>query len=423
MPQSIHLAFLALILPAVALAPASGDDMAQVVSALTDLSSASPTVAAARVPSLLLQIQAAVLPAPSVASPPSGPAGWLQVQGDRIFLAGQVWRGRGVNMMDTRFNNAWCPQAPEQPGDGNGAAVTAASERLRANEINRRIDAVVALGARLIRIPMDDRPMDGQAFSGSRVLNDPAYLAALQQIVAHVHQYPGVFIDLSLWLEPTGTQSPRIAGWVPGLDTVPVWALLAKTFALEPQVIFGLANETDNGRDVASLQATAQVLHAIVDAIRSAEAAAQAPAPHVIKLPALWYQGRCCGNDLTWWAAHPMQDVSNIAYDIHLYSSLPVSQKLLAAGSGLPVMVTEFAPNAGPMNLVDALELQGQLEALSFIPYAAWDYGTNIDCNLLQPPDNRHTCDIGMPLDAALEPTWGLPFTTFLRGAGATEKP
>ena len=127
-------------------------------------------------------------PAPTTPAPttpaPNTPQGTqrLHAAGNGIFTAdGAPWRVRGVNVADPRMNT--------QCGPDTLAAATA--------EVMRRIDAAVAWGATLLRVPLEtawyDGSDDGLAPAGG------SYRDAIQSIAQHVGEHPGVYIMISLF--------------------------------------------------------------------------------------------------------------------------------------------------------------------------------------------------------------------------------
>src|SRR5207247_1866717 len=100
-------------------------------------------------------------------------------------------------------------------------------------EVNRRVDELVdTWHANAIRLDLESYASAGGRTQWQGVLADPGYLTDVQTIVSHIGTKPGVYVLLSLWVDPTFSG----AGW-PTAATIPVWQKLAQTFASTPHVL------------------------------------------------------------------------------------------------------------------------------------------------------------------------------------------
>lgn len=316
------------------------------------------------------------------ASPPAAASGWLSTARNQIVTsAGTPWMGRGVNIFDTRSCNACSYEPPS------------------AAEVKRRIDEAVAWGANFFRLTLESYSASGGRVHWKGVLDDSAYVAELQEIVRHVASKPGVYVMLSLWVDPTLDAN----GW-PTADTVAVWRRLADVFKAEPRVMFGVANEPaanfDGSRDATVWEA----MNRVVEAIRAAEDSAGAP-NHLVSVQGTRQWARV----LDYYVQRPIAAKAgiNVVYETHVYDPSDTFQRRFEDPSRqLPVVIGEFGPVDEPgvslMTLDDCDRLIARAEALG-VSYLAWTFHMRCSPDLLQDLSGGG-CGIGM----SLRPTaWG----------------
>jgi hypothetical protein len=220
-------------------------------------------------------------------------------------------------------------------------------------------------------------------------LVDPGYLANIKMIVDHIATYPGVYVMISLWEDPTFTQ----LGW-PTTDTANAWKMLAAQFDHQPHVLFGVCNEPQHNFDGAQ---DAQVYGAMLESINAIRNAERGP-NHLIAV-----QGtRAWARRLDYYVAHPIP-LSNIIYETHVYDPVGEFETLFVGPSqSLPVIIGEYGPASGFMTLLETAELQRQAVAHE-IPSLAWTFHMRCPPNLLQ-DHSAGGCGEGMPL---LPTPWG----------------
>ncbi len=313
----------------------------------------------------------------TVGAPPPPPGGWLSVSGARIRLPdGTPFHGRGANLHDTRSCNACTWQAPN-PG-----------------EVKRRIDELVDVWkANFIRLDLESYASAGGRVHWAGLLDDPGYLADIQEIVAHAASKPGVYVLLAQWISPTFTS----LGW-PTAATNAEWATLAEVFKDEPRVLFGLVNEPQSNFDGAQDAQVWTAMNAAVQAIRAVEDAAGTP-HHVITV-----QGtRDWARVLDYYVAHPITagGGDNVAYETHVYNPPSAFAALFETPArSLPVVIGEFGPQNMPE--ADAVTMMQRAEAAG-VPYLAWTFHMRCPPNLLVDNSNGG-CGAGMTLTPT---SWG----------------
>ncbi|HYO56721.1 glycoside hydrolase family 5 protein [Archangium sp.] len=310
--------------------------------------------------------------------------GWLYTEGNRLLLSsGEVWRGRGANLHDTRSCDA-CTYAPPN-----------------VNEVKRRIDTLVDVwNANFIRLNLESyaspyhENVNVPRVQWQGILDDPQYLAHVKEIVDYIGTKPGVYVLLSLWEDPTFSS----LGWPTG-QTIPIWRKLAKTFKNTPHVLFGLCNEPQSNDDGARDAQVWTAMNNTVAAIRAVEDEAGTPR-HIITV-----QGtRNWGRWLDYYLTHPITagGGQNIAYETHAYEpAIGFSQLFELPARTLPIIIGEFGPDQG-MTEQDGERLMDRAEALD-IPYLAWTFHMRCSPDLLVDfTDNA--CGVGMPL---VPTSWG----------------
>lgn len=313
----------------------------------------------------------------STPDPKPLPEGWLRVEDGRIRLPdGAPFRGRGASVTDTRGCNA-CAYNPPVPA-----------------EVERRIDELVDVwGGNFVRLLMESYAEADGRIQYENALDDPNYLADLERVVAHTAGKPGVYVALSMWIDPTLTSD----GW-PSTETRAVWRRLAEAFVDAPNVMYEIVQAPESNADGSQNEALWTALDDTVAAIREVEEAAGAP-PHVILVPGMQQAG-----SLDYFIDHPIQagDGRAIAYHVAVVDG-PDSfdSRFATPAASLPVVVSMFGPT-GDMTLADCDSLMGAAEAAD-VPWLAWSFHMRCPPNLLV--DNSTE---GCGVDMALQPTeWG----------------
>lgn len=304
---------------------------------------------------------------------------WLHTDKNQIKTAdGTIWRGRGANIHDTRSCNACAWNAPN------------------VDEVKRRIDELVDVwGANFMRLTLESYSSSDGRVHWKGALDDADYLDDIKEIVAHIGSKPGVYVLLSLWIDPSFTSD----GW-PTDGTSKVWEKLAETFAFDAHVMFGLVNEPESNFN-GDLDADVwEAMNKTVLAIRAVETKLGAP-QHLIAV-----QGtRAWARVLTYYITHPITagGGANVIYETHPYNPKADFDTLVYAPSKtLPVVIGEFGP-AGGSTLADGTALMDGAEPRN-IPYLAWTFHMRCPPNLLV-DNSGGGCGVGMKL----EPTeWGL---------------
>jgi endoglucanase len=304
---------------------------------------------------------------------------WLITQNNKIHLSdGTIWMGRGANIHDTRSCNACTWQEPS------------------VEEVKRRIDELVDVwGANFIRLCLESYSNQEGRVHWQSILNDPAYLAAIKELVDHVGTKPNTYVLLSIWLDPS--LSPL--GW-PTSATNSILEKLISEFIDSPHVIFGVSNEPENNLDGLLNEECWIGMNNAVTAIRTIEA------QHGGKKHLISVQGH--GNwarMLDYYQTHPITagGGENIVYEVHVYDPPAQFQNIFIAPSQtLPVIIGEFGPTDGYLTMeaaVDMMDIADQLQ----IPYLAWTFHMRCPPSLLV----DHSIG-GCGINMALLPTaWG----------------
>lgn len=304
---------------------------------------------------------------------PVTPSAWLFTQGNRILNAdGSRWRGRGANLHDTRSCGACSGDAP----------VVA--------EVLRRMDMLVDdWKANFIRLDLETN--GGQ----TSFTSDAQYLADIHTIVDHAKTKPGLYVMLTLWIDPTFSSQ----GW-PTAATTAKWQVLANEFKNEPRVLFGLVNEPQSNQNGAQDAQVWTAMNNTVQAIRDIEGTGP---KHLIAV-----QGtRSWARVLDYYVTRPITagGGANVLYETHVYD--PASQ--FAAlfenpARTLPVIIGEFGPASGLMSENDCLQLMQRARAID-VPHLAWTFHQRCPPNLIE--ETAPGCGVNMPL----RPTsWGTLF-------------
>lgn len=311
------------------------------------------------------------------------PGAWLRTQGNRILLpSGARWHGRGANLHDTRSCSACA---------GNPSNVA---------EVNRRMDLLVDdWKANFIRLDLESYvPAAGQV-NWASVISDPTYLGDIRQIVAHAMAKPGLYVMLSLWIDP----SINSQGW-PTSSTADTWRVLAGAFKDEPRVLFGLVNEPQSNFGGAQDAQVWAAMNSTAQAIRDVEGTGP---KHLISV-----QGtRGWARVLDYYLAHPITagGGANVIYETHVYDPPSAFPGLFEqASQTLPVIIGEFGPASGYMTEADCSQLMTRARAAE-VPHLAWTFHQRCPPNLIQ--ETAPGCGLNMPL----RPTsWGTLFKNAL---------
>ena len=263
-------------------------------------------------------------PAPVPSAPPAVPAGSLVTSGNQILTSdGAPWMGRGVNIPDTRSCNACAYQSPD------------------VNEVKRRIDEAVAWGASFLRLTLESYAQSNGRVHWRGVLDDGDYLADIQEIVAHVASKPGVYVMLSLWIDPSIDENG-----LPTSQSVVVWRRLAEVFREEPRVLFGVVNEPEANFDGSRDAVVWEAMNEVVTAIREVEDAAGTP-NHLVAVQGTRQWARV----LDYYVQRPISAKGghNVVYETHVYDEATAFQaRFIGPSRSLPVIIGEFGPFEWP---------------------------------------------------------------------------
>ncbi len=304
---------------------------------------------------------------------------WLRTQGNRILLPnGNRWHGRGANLHDTRGCDACTHGAPSVA------------------EVNRRMDMLVDdWDANFIRLDLESYATPGGRVNWESFTTDVAYLANIKQIVAHALTKPGVYVMLSLWIDPTFTS----VGW-PTASTTAAWRVLAAEFRDEPRVLFGLVNEPQSNFSGAQDAQVWAAMNSTVQAIRDVEG----NGPHHL----VAVQGtRAWSRVLDYYVTHPITagGGTNVIYETHVYDPPSEFAALFEnPARTLPVIIGEFGPASGFMTIADTVQLMERARAAE-VPHLAWTFHQRCPPNLIE--ETAPGCGINMPLRPT---TWGTAF-------------
>lgn len=316
----------------------------------------------------------------AIDSAPATDAGFspeaLIVQGNHIVHAdGSPFHGRGANLHDERSCEA-CAFAPRNP-----AGLDRWSDELidnwHANFIRFLLSAKSA-------------PFNAGEQQWKNLIDDPQYLADIEQNVAHMTAKPGVYVLVTMFADDTiktdtgefDSEWPSSAG-----NTNTRYAALAEAFWDNPKVLFGLTNEPHTSAD--HFAELAAVYADAIAAIRAVEDAHGAP-HHIVVVQAPKDYAR----DLTYFVQHPLTG-DQIAYEVHPYNPKSDFDALVTQpAQHLPIIIGEYGP-AGSMTEADVQALWPVAQAAG-VPYIAWNFHLRCPPNLLQ-----DTASDGCGLDGA----------------------
>jgi endoglucanase len=307
---------------------------------------------------------------------------WLHTEKNRLLTSdGKPFHGRGANIHDTRSCDACSYEKPHP------------------EEVIRRIDELVDVWhADFMRLDLESYAKADKRDAWKNALEDEAYLKDLVAIVHHIEQKPGVYVELSVWHDP----SLDTMGW-PTDKTRALWEKLVHTFAASPRVMFGVVTEPEQNQDGKMDAFAWDAINKTVETIRAAEGAGK---KHIVVV-----QGtRMWSRRLDYYVTHPITAGGglDVAYESHAYDDRAKLDALFdGPAKTLPVIIGEFGPvddeHLAHMTTDDCAHLMDRAEELE-IPYLAWTFHMRCPPNLLVDKSGG-TCGVGMPL----EPTpWGM---------------
>ena len=285
------------------------------------------------------------------------PEGWLTVSGNGIYYSdGTPFMGRGANIHDTRGCNACAYSEPN------------------VDEVKRRIDALVDdWGANFMRLLLESYASADGRVHWANPLEDSDFLGDVVEMVDYIGSKPGVYVLLTLWIDPTFDD----IGW-PTDETIPVWEVLAEALVDQPHVMFGLVNEPESNVDGALDGEVWERMNSVVAAIRDVEAAHDSPA-HIITV-----QGtRSWARHLGYYVEHPITGGGgvNIAYETHSYMSPSAfDENWIEPSETLPVIIGEFGPFE--MTVDECVVMMDEAESRG-IPWLAWTFHQRCGPSLL----------------------------------------
>lgn len=316
--------------------------------------------------------------APSVVS-------WLHVDGNKILREdGMPFRGRGVNIFDTRQCGAcaWSDPGPVLSG------------------VLKRIDlltdewGVTFLGLNLTSYA-SGMSGDLTLLQWKDVVDDMAYLDDIVTIVKHVGTKEGVYLLISIEDHPSLDERK-----LPTAATLPVWKKLSATFKDMPHVLYATAQSpfaptTSEGWEAMNM---------VAETIRSEE---DADKQHLIAAVGLQAQG----NTLEPFLTKPLTAGAgkNIIYAVNV-SAHPdgFNDLFLSPAKNLPVIIRSFSPNedvnAVYMSADDCIALMTEAENVG-IPYLATSFSASCFAAMLNFVPGNLDCASNPPLDPN---AWGL---------------
>jgi len=312
--------------------------------------------------------------------------GWLATSGNHIVSSdGNIWVGRGANLQDTRSCGAGTSVA--------GSPLTDDDTGL--NEVKRRVDALTGeWNASFIRLTLESRR--GQ----DNYLNDANYRSLVKQIVDYIGTKPGVYVLVSIWLDPS-----LDAKGLPTDATNKILDQLARDFYGNSHVMFGVSNEPEENYDGAQDAQVWDRMNSAVATIRAAEASLGSNR-HIVTV-----QGtREWARDLSYYVTHPITAGNgvNVAYETHVYNSPSDYDSLFVApGKTLPVILGEFGPINDEFHKANLDDIQTLMNKAndSQISYLAWTFHQDCSPNLISDKPgqswskNAEIDGLGMPLN------------------------
>jgi len=305
--------------------------------------------------------------------------GWLYTSGNKIYNSdGSIFRGRGANIHDTRSCNActwWDPDV---------------------DEVKRRIDELSGVwGANLMRLTLESYAAPEGRVHWKNILEDEEYLMDIVEIVEYIGTKPGVYVLLSVWIDP----SLNDMGW-PTEGTISIWKKLAEQFKDDSHVLFGLVNEPQMNYDNSRSPEVWEAMNSTVKAIREVEESFNG-GKHLIAVQGTGGWARF----LQYYIDHPIEagGGENIIYETHVYDAETEFQsRFIEPSKHFPVIIGEYGPAEGYMTLSECEKLMEEAEKRD-IPYLAWTFHMRCGPNLLIENSGG-----GCGVDMDLQPTeWG----------------
>jgi hypothetical protein len=256
----------------------------------------------------------------------------LTTSGPRILNRdGTTFRGRGANLPDAHS----C-----------GAGVTNSSWA----EVQRRIGvARNTWKMNLLRIDLENPSTAPDAY----------FAGLLQTVQLARTQHPGLYLIVSIWIDPTLTNSANDSTrhGAPTAATVPAWTRIATLLRDEPNAILGIANEPRGQADAVVIAA----YKAVHDAIRAAEAPGK---QHLLLVQGTQSWARTAA---PWVGNLPGP---NVAVEIHVYDPPSEYAAMLAPSASLPLLIGEYG-RGNTRTDEDVLALMRGAERRD-IPHTVW---------------------------------------------------
>ena len=275
------------------------------------------------------------------------PAGWLYTQGNKVYVSngtsGSVWVGRGVNADDLFFcgynSSLWMTNPGSTVQTLLGGLVTSWKPTF-------------------VRMSLGMNSYTQESWTS----NAAAYKTPMTTAIEALGQNPGVYVLVTLRSDATMTNyGSDDATYLPSTSTDPVYTALVDTFANDPFVLFGIANEP--GGNSLSDSAIRSAMDHAVGVIRAEEDKLGVP-HHIVSV-----QGNDWTSNIGVYATSPLS-WDNVVYEVHGYPP-PASSYTY---SNIPVIIGEYG------NLTNSSAFFADLEAKQ-IPSLAWDFDSFSDCS------------------------------------------
>jgi hypothetical protein len=238
--------------------------------------------------------------------------------------------------------------------------------------------------ANFIRFDLEAYPDNGGYRKQWQSLGvDAQYLADIKTTVTHMTSKPGVYVMVTLFLDPSQVPNGMPHAEWPTDATLPLYAKLAETFYDDPGVLFGLMNEPHD--PPAANADLAAIFTKAIQTIRDVETMHGTPMHIVVAQAPKGY-----ARDLSYWVANPLMVAggANIAYETHPYNH-PIDFDMLFVqpAKKIPVIIGEFGPaTIGTTVYMTEAETQVlmQVAETNEIPYIAWNFHQRCPPNMLQ---------------------------------------
>lgn len=290
------------------------------------------------------------------------PAGWLYTvaKDNKIYLShgsgGSVWMGRGVNIDDLflcGYNNELQMSNPTGEAALNGIVANLITEwkpTLLRTSLGMNSYAVVSW------------------------LGSSAYKTAMINVIKKIGTYPGVYVLVTLRSDTSMVDTDgSVCGQgddavcLPSNATDDVYRELVASFAHDPFVIFGIANEP-GGMSAKDAAISSLMSHA-VGVIRAAEDALGAP-HHLVAV-----QGNQWTSKIGFYNSAPLPH-DNVVYEYHSYPP-EATGTYGYTQSNIPVIIGEYGPLNGDQSFLSAF--LADVEAKQ-IPNVAWSVSPYSNC-------------------------------------------